>query len=398
MFSHSPAQHSDTPDGGTSMRQLKYVPRIACAALLLLASFAATPALAQTTVNLTVTNSGGGIIDFGTTGYFQIRTTVPAGAGDANAVVINGVFTPGNSSPTASLTGFGSGANGANCVSPDPAVTPSNPNTFRCVIGEIINGTQVSNPALPRYTPNLQRRVLITQPAPPNRPASCPPTEHAGDLMVTMTAQNAPTVAVNRIGHDTEDFADVDVSVTGVPDHANVGDTITANITIHNFGPCAAEHICIGNVPVAGLVWQSNAGDCTKPYGTCSGILIPPPNPPTYDATKECGFPQFVGPPPPGDNLPGFLDVGQSFHITSVYKVDPLSFPGSLTNQGNTNEFDVGSDTNLFNYGTHTTSTVTLTTLANESSCNLATTGGSSIAVIALALFVAHAFNRRRRR
>src|SRR5262249_22808755 len=130
----------------------------------------------------------------------------------------------------------------------------------------------------------------------------------------------------------------------------------------------------------------SNARDCTKPYGNCSGA-----NP-----ANECGFPQFVGPPP--DNLPGFLDVNQSFLITSVYKVDPISFPGSLTNQGNTNELDVVSDTNLISYGTHTQSNVTLTTLANENSCNLAATGGSSIAVIALALFVAHAFNRRRRR
>jgi len=397
MFSHSRAQHSDTPDGGTSMRQLKYIPRIACAAIVLLASFAATSALAQpTTLTFTAAPNNGGIIDFGATGFLRMRVSIAAGSGDANNVVLNGVFIPSTGLPPASFTGFGSGATGTNCQMPDPN-TPTNPNSFQCAIGRVINGQPVAT---------YERRAVISQPAPATLPTSCPAPQHTGDWVVTASAQNAASVTRMVTGHDTEDFADVDVSVTGVPDHANVGDTITANITIHNFGPCAAEHIClangtpISNGPVAGLIWKSNAGDCTVAYGNCNGIVIPPnPNLPPYDATKECGFPQFTAPPPPvGDGLPGYLPVGASFHLTSIYKVDPISLPGSLTNQGNTNELDVGADTNLVNYGTHTTSNVTLTTLANENSCNLAATGGSSIALIALVLFVAHAFNRRRRR
>src|SRR5260370_31465366 len=108
------------------MRLLKFIPPIACAAILLLGTLAATPAVAKaTTVNMTVTTPGGGIIDFGSTAVFRIRLTVPLGAGDAHNVRLNGFFTPGNSQPTASLSGFSSGANGARCVTPDPA-TPNN--------------------------------------------------------------------------------------------------------------------------------------------------------------------------------------------------------------------------------------------------------------------------------
>src|SRR5258708_9891609 len=95
MFSHSRGQHSDTHAGGISMRLLKYIPKIACAAMLLLGTFAAPPVLAQTVLSpFTVTLSGGGIIDFGSTGFFQIILTVPAGAGDPQNLVVNGVLTP----------------------------------------------------------------------------------------------------------------------------------------------------------------------------------------------------------------------------------------------------------------------------------------------------------------
>ncbi len=395
MFSHSRAQHPDTHAGGTSMRLLKYVPPIACAAILLLGTFAATPVLAQATVvNMTVTLSGGGIIDFGSTGYFQIRTTVPLGAGDAHNVRLNGFFTPGNSQPTATLSGFGSGANGGRCVTPDPN-TPTNLNSFQCTIGEIINGTTpVANQ--PNTDANLQRRIVISQPAPASNPGigNCPPTEHAGDLTVTMTAQNAPTVTITRVGHDTEDFADLSVSLSG-PTGANVGDTVQFRATITNFGPCGADNICASNSNAAlGLVFQSNTGDCTVPFGSCDidnlEVRHQPPNTARYNPSRECGF--STSTVAPG----GHLDPGQSFTITSTYKIDVLA--RSVTSVGDTNEVDIASDTNLINYGTsHTQSALTDTIVTNETSCSVAGTGGSSIAVVGLVLLVAYALNRRRR-
>ena len=396
MFSHSRAQHSDTHAGGISMRLLKYVPRIACAAILLLGTFAATPALAQpTTVNMTVTLSGGGIIDFGSTGYFQIRTTVPLGAGDAHNVRLNGFFTPGTPGPGlpgASLSGFASGANGGRCVTPDP-VTPGNPNSFQCTIGEIINGTTpVANQ--PNTDANLQRRIVISQPAPASRPATCPAVQHAGDLTVTMTAQNAPTVTVTTVGHDTEDFADLAVFLTG-PSSANVGDTATFNATITNFGPCGADNICASNGNAAlGLIFQSNTGACTQSYGTCDidnlEVRHRPPNTARYNPSAECGFSTRTTAPG------GHLDPGQSFTFTSTYKIDVLA--RSVTSVGDTNEVDIVSDTNLINYGvTHTQSALTNTVVANDTSCSVASTGGSSIAVVGLVVLVAYALNRRRR-
>src|SRR5258708_20836030 len=100
MFSHSRGQHSDTHAGGISMRLLKYIPKIACAAMLLLGTFAAPPVLAQTVLSpFTVTLSGGGIIDFGSTGFFHIIVTLPAGAGHAHNVLLNGVFPPSPPGP-----------------------------------------------------------------------------------------------------------------------------------------------------------------------------------------------------------------------------------------------------------------------------------------------------------
>jgi MYXO-CTERM domain-containing protein/uncharacterized repeat protein (TIGR01451 family) len=393
MFSHSRAQHSETHAGGISMRLLKYIPRIACAAILLLGTFAATPALAQpTTVNMTVSLSGGGIIDFGSTGYLQVRLTVPAGAGDAHNVRLNGFFTPGNSLPTASLSGFGSGANGGNCVTPDPA-TPTNANSFQCTIGEIINGT-TPLPNLPNSDANLQRRIVISQPAPSSRPTTCPPTEHAGDFTVTVTSQNAPPVTINRPGHDTEDFADLSVSMSG-PGSANVGDTARFNVTITNFGPCPAENICASNANAAlGLVFVSNTGDCTRPFGTCDIDNLEarhrPPNTARYNPSAECGF--STSTTAPG----GTLNPGQSFNFTSTYTIDVLA--RSVTSVGDTNEVDIVSDTNIVNYGaSHTQSALTDTIVQNDTSCSVAGTGGSSIAVVGLVVLVAYALNRRRR-
>lgn len=402
MFSDLRAQHSDTHAGGTSMRLLKYVPQIACA-VLLLGTLAATPALGQaTTVNMAVSLSGGGIIDFGSTGFFQIRTTVPAGAGDARNVVLNGVFTPGcsppciSSSPTASLSGFGSGTNGRGCVSPNPG-TPTNPNSFRCTIGQIINGTQVSNPGAPGFDPNLQRRIVISQPAPQNLPTTCPPTEHAGDLQVTMTAQNAPTVVVNRVGHDTEDFTDLSVALSG-PDRANVGDTVAFNVTVTNFGPCAADNICASNpggllgAHAFGLVFQSNTGDCTKLYGDCNTAAPTLPDGGGYQPQNECGFAQGL---PDGGFVGGSLAPGASYRIRSTYTVAPLA--RSITSVGDTNEVDIVSDTNIVNYGSHTQAATTDTIVQNDTSCSVSSTGSMSIALVALVVLVAYALNRRRR-
>lgn len=381
MSSDSRAGILYTHAGGISMRLLKYIP--SASAAILIATVSASSALAQSMLTTpTVTLSGGGVIDFGSTGYFQIRVTVPAGTGDAHNVMLNGVFTPGNSSPTAKLSGFGSGANGTGCVHPDPN-NMSNPNSFQCALGNIIAGTAVT-------AASVQRRVVISQGAPATRPTSCPPTEHAGDLTVTASAMNAPSIMVMKVGHDTEDFADLDVQISGIPDKANSGDTLKTQVTITNFGPCPVEHVCASQANGSALLFVSNTGDCTKPYGACN--LGGSPSLPAYDPTKECGFPQAVN---PDDQVPGFLLPGAKFVFTSTYTVDQL--PGSVTNAALPQEVDIQADTNLISYGSHQQAAVAQSLWENSNSCNVAATGGSSLALLGLVLVAARALNRRRR-
>ena len=383
MSSDSRAGVLYTHAGGISMRLLKYIPT-ACAAVLLLATLAAAPAFGQSSMltTPTVTLSGGGIIDFGSTGYFQIRVTVPATTGDAHNVMLNGTFTPGNSSPTARLSGFASGGNGAGCVHPDPT-NASNPNSFQCALGNILAGTAVT-------AANVQRRVVITQPSPPARPSSCPDTEHVGDLTVTASAANATSITVMKVGHDTEDFADLDVQISGVPAHVNTGDTIHTQVTIHNFGPCPVEHVCASQANGSALLFQNNTGACNQPYGACNlaGVATLP----HFDPTKECGFPQAVN---PDDQIPGFLLPGQQFVFTSTYVVGDL--PGSVSNAAVPQEVDIQADTNLVNYQGHQQAATDQSLWANESSCSVAATGGSSLALLGLVLVAARALNRRRR-
>ena len=80
---------------------------------------------------------------------------------------------------------------------------------------------------------------------------------------------------------------------------------------------------------------------------------------------------------------------------TSTYTIAALA--RSVTSVGDTSEVDVGSDTYLFNYGAHTQSALTDTIVTNETSCSVAGTGSSSIAVVGLVVLVAYALNRRRR-
>ncbi len=379
MFSHSRAQHSDTHAGGTSMRLLKYVPQIACAAILLIGSFSATLALGQvinsalTMPNPTFTsstNGAGGPIDYGGAATFTIMVSVPAGVANATGVTLNGVFAPGNSTPQARVTGFGAGALGAGCVNPDPA-SPGNPNSFQCTIGGLDDG------AAP-----VRRTVVVRLAAPTSSAGPCPPVVNSS-FMVTASATNELPVPRTVPGPDTEDFADLSVSLSG-PEGANVGDTVRFNVTITNFGPCRAENICASNGNAAvGLVFVSNAGGCTRPYGACSTGSA------RYNPSSECGF--STSPTAPG----GFLDPGQSFNITSTYTIDVL--PRSVTSIGDSNEVDIVSDTNLINFAAHSQSALTSTLVQQETSCSVAGTGGSSIAVVGLVVLVAYALNRRRR-
>jgi MYXO-CTERM domain-containing protein len=109
-----------------------------------------------------------------------------------------------------------------------------------------------------------------------------------------------------------------------------------------------------------------------------------------YNPSAECGFsPSLTGPG-------GTLNPGQSFNFTSTYTIDVL--PRSVTSIGDSNEVDIVSDTNLINFGaSHTQSALTTTVVQNETSCSVAGTGGSSIAVVGLLVLVAYALNRRRR-
>jgi uncharacterized repeat protein (TIGR01451 family)/MYXO-CTERM domain-containing protein len=205
-------------------------------------------------------------------------------------------------------------------------------------------------------------------------------------MTVTASATNAASVSFTNASVQTEDFADVSVSLTGPPT-ANVGDTVQFNVTITNFGPCPAENICASNGNAAfGLVFVSNAGNCTRPYGACNTNPRPPA---VYNPSAECGF--STSPTGPG----GTLNPGQSFNITSTYTIDVL--PRSVTSVGDSNEVDIVSDTNLVNFGTHTQSALSNTTVAHETSCSVASTGSSSLAVVGLVVLVAYALNRRRR-
>jgi MYXO-CTERM domain-containing protein len=131
-----------------------------------------------------------------------------------------------------------------------------------------------------------------------------------------------------------------------------------------------------------GLVFQSNTGACTQPYGSCATGRA------TYNPSSQCGFATS----PAGS---GTLNPGQSFNITSTYTIDVL--PRSVTSVGDSNEVDIVSDTNLINFGTHTQSALSNTTVAHETSCSVASTGSSSLAVVGLVVLVAYALNRRRR-
>ncbi len=381
------------------MRLLKYIPQIACAAILLLATLAATPALGQvinSALTFPVPATCGGPpanprmiagcfvsatngandasrapLDYDSTGYFRAVVRVPAGVANAIGVTIRGVFTPGDTTPAGRLAGFATGFGGG-CVIPDPLpLGNTDPNTFSCSLGNLDDGGGA-----------VERRPVISQPRPPAVPASCPTGTTPGTLTMTASATNAAPVMFTK-AVITEDLADVSVSVSG-PIGANVGDTVTYNVRITNFGPCPAENICATNVNSAlGLVFVSNSGDCTKPYGACLTFR------PTYNPSSECGF--SANPSGAG----GTLNPGQTFNITSTYRIDAL--PRSVTSIGDFNEVDIVSDTNLVNYGTHSQTSTVNTVVANETSCSVAGTGGSSIAVVGLVVLVAYALNRRKR-
>src|SRR5262249_28953734 len=212
MSSDSRAEILDTHAGGISMRLWKYIPS-ASTAILLLATFAASPVFAQSPLAVALANSGGGVIDYGGTGYLRIRPSIPMGQGDAHNVAIRGVFTPVathpmTNAPSATLVGPAAGSFGANCASPDPAA-PTNPSTFACFYTSILSG-QTAGTGNP-----YERRIVISQPAPAQRPpnSACPPdglAEHVGNWVITITGDNitgSPRPPVNFSGHDTEDFA-----------------------------------------------------------------------------------------------------------------------------------------------------------------------------------------------
>jgi len=210
-------------------------------------------------------------------------------------------------------------------------------------------------------------------------------------MTVTASATNATSVTVMNAAAETEDFADLDVALSGVPDHAKTGDTITTTVTITNFGPCPVEHTCASENNGTAVEFQSNSGACTKPYGACN--LGGVPSLPHYDPTQECGFPQSLSPVPP--NFPGYLAVNSRFVFTSTYKVGQI--PSSVTNAALPQEVDIQADTWLINYGDHTQAATAQSLWANENSCSVAATGGSSLALLGVALVAARVLSRRRR-
>ncbi len=84
-----------------------------------------------------------------------------------------------------------------------------------------------------------------------------PETGHTEDIELT----SLDVAGVNA--GLANDIADLHLTKTVAPDHANVGDTVTFTLTAHNDGPSATSSVVINDTLPAGLTYVSSDGDGT---------------------------------------------------------------------------------------------------------------------------------------
>jgi uncharacterized protein (TIGR03382 family) len=256
-------------------------------------------------------------INYGGTATF---TVVVKNTSSTRAVDAGLTGTP--PSPTL-VTAFGTGSNGAGCS------IIADGGSFACSLGDIPDAVLADAGIGSAAVATRTFTVRIALPPKPYASIPCPGGTVLGAASVTATAENAvpgtQTVDTSKSFNltRTNDFADLTVKLTADRDTANIGDTITYTAVVSNLGACPANRVRAGGGPFvtaadgtqvpgtggagAGLVFQSNTGDCTS------------------------SFPCVLG----------SMDVGTSKTFTTSYRVDKP--PKEIETTGEPNQVTVTS-------------------------------------------------------
>ena len=301
----------------------------------LFSAFVATPALSQPVADLSVTLTGPnqavppvGITFGGTATYIVVVTN--AGPSNATAVQLNATLPAGTK-----LSSIGS-----NC----PSV--NNDGKFPCSLGTIDDGATV----------NVNFVISLSVPSP--YPTVCPTATSLGNTSVVVSSTSIdPTPADNSasVTNTVRPYADMAVTLTG-PSSANQGDTVTYQAVVTNKGPCPAAGVSLRSTASAGIVFQSNSGDCSSQFPCALGTMNP----------------------------------GDTRNITSIFMIDKM--PKELVKTGDPNGVNVRSSTDDPISSNNSAGVTTIVT--NDYGCSA--TGNSPIAAICLILLVVFVFNRRR--